>query len=75
MTRKSRRKPLKSLKTDSAIRGVAVFGLNRKLRISRQQPAQDETGRLAAARRRVAFASHRRTEESSRGDKTLRTRE
>ena len=36
--------------------------------------AQDETGCLARARRCVAFASHRRVEESTRGDKTLRTR-
>lgn len=37
-------------------------------------PAQDDVGRLAAANRRVAFASHRRAEESTRGDKVLRTR-
>ncbi len=39
-----------------------------------RQPAQAEGRRLTAARRRVAFASHRRVEVSTRGDKVFRTR-
>jgi hypothetical protein len=73
MTREWRHKPLKSLKTDSAIRG---FVCRVKEALAHYPPAatQDETGRLAAARRRVAFASHRRVDESTRGDKVLRKR-
>jgi hypothetical protein len=53
--------------------GLANFAA--ALASNRQRPAQDETGRLAAAARRfVAPVNHRWVEALTRGERTLRTR-